>query len=302
MNYLDNFFSRRNAFASVDTKAVLTPITPEQRKKVQETLLEIYKDILDVCEEFNFVPFLAGGCALGAVRHDGFIPWDDDLDLAMLRDQYDEFLKVFTMKYSSKYIVNAPGISSNPKERFSKIIKKGTLFKELITVPDDELNGVFVDIFPIENIPDNAVHMRIKGTVCNIAEFIGSQVFFKEYITPESRALLKQTGRLNYSVRMIIGAVFGIKKSAWWFEFINRIGQYKNSETKRCASVYGRKHYFGEILRRSQIWPPRYIRFCGIRVPVFNDLEGYLTMMYGNYMEIPPVEKREVHMIREIKL
>lgn len=302
MNFLRSIISRRNAFASVDSTDALTPITQEQREQIQNILLEIYKDILEVCNDYHLVPFLAGGCALGAVRHGGFIPWDDDLDIAMMRGQYDEFLEVFAEKYQGKYIVNAPGVSSNPKERFAKIIKKGTLFKELITVSDDKLNGIFVDIFPIENIPDNTVHMRIKGTICNVAEFIGSQVFFKEYITPESKALLIQTGKLNYTVRMIVGTVFGIRKSEWWFEFINRIGRYNDSNTMRCASVYGRKHYFGEILKRSQIWPPRYIEFCGVRVPVFNDLEGYLTMMYGNYMKIPPVEKREVHMIREIEI
>lgn len=301
MDIFRRIFSRRYAYSKIDTSGYMVPISEEQRNQIQAVLLEMYVDILHVCEKYNLVPFLAGGCALGAVRHGGFIPWDDDLDIAMLREHYDILLNVIETEYPDKYIVNAPEKSEKPKERFAKIMKKGTLFKEIVTVPDEDLNGIFVDVFPLENIPDNDIVKTVKGIRCNMAEFIGSQVFLRENATPESKSLLKATGGASYAVRTAVGIIFGVKKSKWWYQHINKLGQYRNNATKRCASVYGRKHYFGEILNRTQIMPPRYVDFCGIKAPVFNDLEGYLTLMYGDYMKIPPVEKREVHMIRELQ-
>lgn len=91
-----------------DYSDLLQELTQEELNCLQQALFAIYQDIELVCKRINVTPFLVGGTALGAVRHGDFIPWDDDLDLAMLREDYDRFLQEFSRTYPDEYIVNAP--------------------------------------------------------------------------------------------------------------------------------------------------------------------------------------------------
>ena len=278
------------------------PISDEDRDRLQKVLLEMYEDVLSYCSKENMTPFLVGGSALGAIRHGGFIPWDDDLDIGLLRSEYNRFLTGFEKEFGDKYIVNAPGRQSKTRARFTKIMKKNTIFRELTSIPDEELNGVFIDVFPIENVPDGGVRRRIKGLLTDAVAFISSQVFTKENCSRESLETLKRTGALNYYVRMITGTVFGLKNSSWWFRQYDRVSQFGDNSTKQVTISSGRKHYFGEIIDRNTVLPPRYVSFDGLSAPVFGKAENYLSNLYGNYMEIPPESKREKHFIKELRL
>jgi lipopolysaccharide cholinephosphotransferase len=114
---------------------------------------------------------LVGGSALGAIRHNGFIPWDDDLDVGMLRNEYDLFLAAFDEIYHDKYLIMSPGNRNGAKTRFAKILKRGTLLKEFLSTQNDEKNGIFVDIFPIDNVPDSDIQKNIKGILSDILAY-----------------------------------------------------------------------------------------------------------------------------------
>lgn len=294
-------FDQKSALNKIPVDDILILITDEERVKLQHVLLTIYSDIIECCNKYNFTPFLTGGSALGAVRHHGFIPWDDDMDIGMFRDEYDRFLDFFTKEYGDKYIVSAPANTSTSRARFTKIIKKGTLFKEIDSLKDDTMNGIFVDIFPIENIPDNHIIKFFKGIRCDMLSYISSQVFSYQNRTKKSVEILKRTGRINYFVRTVVGIVFGIRNYRVWFKRFDKCSRYNKNDTRYVGIPSARKHYFGEILKRSSFFPARYIDFCDIKAPVYNDVEGYLKQQYGDYMTIPPEEKREKHYIVKLR-
>ena len=98
---------------------ILIEVSDSQRRKLQKAILEMYKDLLDVCNRYGITPYLIGGSALGAVRHEGFIPWDDDIDVGMIREDYNRFLEVFETEMATQYILNAPNYSDEPKARFA---------------------------------------------------------------------------------------------------------------------------------------------------------------------------------------
>ena len=127
-------FRNKQYVMETDYSDLLPEMTEEELKHLQQVLFEMFQDIQLVCQQTNIIPFLVGGTALGAVRHFDFIPWDDDLDLAMLREDYDRFLKEFSRAYPDKYIVNAQVFSDNAKARFAKVIKTGTKCCEIIGI------------------------------------------------------------------------------------------------------------------------------------------------------------------------
>ncbi len=285
-----------------DYSDLLQELTGEELKHLQQALYEIYQDIQQVCNRINVIPFLAGGTTLGAVRHGDFIPWDDDLDLAMLREDYDRFLKEFSRTYPDKYIVNAPGFSGNAKARFAKIIKTGTTCCEIIRNRNEELNGVFVDIFPLDHVPENRLFRRIKGLTCDCLCFISAQVYRTDHEDPLSRAFSRKAGTADYILRTLIGRLFSFSSASKWYNRLDRCMRCKDRGSGLITSAAGQKHYFGEIIPLDDVLPAREIMFHGSSALVFGNVEKYLTMLYGDYMIIPPPEKRWKHFVRELKL
>lgn len=301
MKLLRGIFNGKAALQAVDLSDILISISDDERKKLQKIILDIYKDILGVCQQNGWTPYLVGGSALGAIRHNGFIPWDDDLDVGMLRNEYDLFLAAFDEIYHDKYLIMSPGNRNGVKTRFAKILKRGTLLKEFLSTQDDEKNGIFVDIFPIDNVPDSDIQKNIKGILSDILAYISSQVYTYVNRNQDIVEALKRTGYVNYTVRMLVGKVFSIKSPEWWFEKYDRCVQYSKKTTRFCTIAAGRKHYFGEMIERNKIVPAKFVTFCDIEAPVFNNVNSYLSHMYGDYMKIPPQDKRERHYVKEIR-
>lgn len=303
MKLKKNIFHTKQLYnETCKTYAGLFKIEDSNLARLQNVLLEIYDDLYDVCCKHGITLYLCGGSALGAIRHHGFIPWDDDLDLAMTRKDYEKFKVVFQESLADQYILNAPDYSKQVKSRFPIVIKKGTTYREIICSPDPELQGIKVDIFLIENVPDNRVHRAIKGCFCNILEFIAGQVQLITYAECDqvSKDFLQHSGKLNYFMQKIIRTLFSFRSGDNWLKSVDRHVRYQNENSIDCTLATGRKHYFGEIMPRDVFFPAEKIDFAERQCNVFHDLDTYLRNMYGDYMKVPPVEKRESHLIRHL--
>ena len=297
-----NMFNSKEALTAIDNSDVLIEVTEEQRTALQALLLDMYKEIFEVCSRHNITPFLVGGSAIGAVRHKGFIPWDDDLDIGMTRDDYKCFEKVFDGELGGKYILNAPNRSKKVKTRFPKILKKGTVCREIGDYSPEEECGVFLDIFIIENIPDKALFRKLKGIRVNMLEFISGQVLMVENLGEAEKQFFMKFGRTNYTIRKAIGILFSFRSSTSWFNSLDKAFQYHDNNTLYCGLPAGRKHYFGDCHLRKDVLPAKLVQFCDIQAPVFNNVDAYLTKLYGDYMTIPPASKREKHYLKELRL
>lgn len=284
------------------TSPMMYAMGQHELRALQLYLVGILKDILEFCESRKLCVMLAFGSALGAVRHKGFIPWDDDLDLMMPRQDYDIFLKEFPGEYAHKYRLMAPGLQGETKTNFAKVVDVNTRLFEIMDVDAPYPCGVFVDIFPIENCPTNFVKRKFKWFVSLALMFIcGSTAMwqfrndsFKEFMRQDKKALL------NYRIRLSIGWLFSFFKHRTWCKIYDSFVQEKRETGMLHVPTAGT--YDWEGLDKEIILPQRYIEFEGIKVPVPNDIHEYLTRRYGDYMQIPSEDKRERHFVVDFKI
>ena len=268
-------------------------LSADELARLKSDLLDIYMDIQEVCDRNGIRCMLLGGSALGAIRHKGFIPWDDDFDVGMPREDYERFKSIFKDELGKKYILNGPNYEGNPTNRFPKVLKKGTRFIEAGMREDDDRACIKIDIFILENVPDCTLIKNIKGLYCTGLMFIYGRVCSYE-------AWKQESSKKPMTVRQLMGMPFSFCPSKKWADRVDNACKYRNNNTKFMGIPTGRKHYFGEILPREVFLPPKQGVFEGksVYLPAQTDL--YLKNLYGEYMTLPPEEKREHHYIKTI--
>ena len=299
---LSSFFEAKSKISTLTGLASAIEIDDELRREIQAALLSMYRDVEQVCKKHGIRLFLCGGSALGAVRHKGFIPWDDDMDTAMSRDDYEKFKDIFDAELSDKYLLVAPDVGEGSRSRFPKIMKKNTVFRELGNHSPKEKCGLFIDIFIIENTPENHIIRKWKGCLSDILVFIGGQVLLIEENDSDMKAAYRSAGRFQYAIRKVVGRFFSFRKTALWNQTIDHFIQCNENQSQYCSIPTGRRHYFGELLPRSTFFPGREGVFEGEKVLLFQNVDRYLQNLYGDYMTIPEEKDRESHFVSEIWL
>ena len=276
-------------------------LSDQELHRLQKTLLNAYKDIEACCEKHGLSIAMTGGNAIGAIRHKGFIPWDDDVDLMMTRDDYEVFKEIFDSELGKRYVLNAPNFSVAPTNRFAKILIKGTRFVELDT-ENDERACIKLDLFVLENIPNNRFIRLVKGHFCNALMLIASSVETYEYDIHHGKSSFTGTkeGLKRQKQMVFIGRLFAFRNKYKWLNSVDKHCQYKHATTQ-IGTTTGSFHYFGTIMNREIILPFRKVPFEETTVYIPKDYDIYLTRIFGNYMEIPPVDKREHHFVSEIR-
>lgn len=127
----------------------------EQLKKLQKVEVEIVSEVIRICNKFNLDYFTVGGTTLGAIRHNGFIPWDDDIDIGLIRTDYDKFIKVAPNELRKEFVLQHYETEKATPTYHAKVMKKGTIFLEGYARNIDIEHGIFVDIMPFDKVPDD---------------------------------------------------------------------------------------------------------------------------------------------------
>lgn len=269
--------------------------------RVQDVVLNIAEDVVGVCEDEKIVYHLTGGSALGAVRHKGFIPWDDDMDIDMLGEDFDRFMKAFNKKYGDKYWINTCH-TPNYGGCGNKVRLKGSIFRGRDDLYNEEC-GFFFDIFRIENTPNNFALRKLHGFFCMGFGFLLScRNFYNNRSLMLGLANGNKEAMRAFKVKINIGRLLSFMSVTKWAELTQWVyGLCKNNQSKYVTVPAGRKHYFGEMRLREDFVETTDCEFEGHRWKVPKDYDGYLKSMYGDYMKIPAEEDREKHILLELK-
>ena len=284
---------------------ILREMSAAEQKQLKEALLEEYKVIADFCEKHGLVVFLGGGSCLGAVRHKGFIPWDDDLDLNMPRADYDKLIALIELgEFPDGYEFSYPSKNKDSKNPFLKIYVKNTKNVEIYDVGTSFPKGINIDVFPMENVPSNKLLRYIKAFCFEIVNMIAVSSFYYENKNPQLEEFVNMDEDLNkmYRTRCRLGKMFswvGHRRLTYWAD---KIAQYKK-DSEYVTYPTGRRHYLGEIMPRSVFLPVSKGIFEGVEVNLPAQPEKYLENLYGKtYMQVPPPEKRERHFVVEFEI
>ena len=287
-----------DAFKSM-TAAGAREISPEELRALQKALLGILDDIASVCVAEKIEYVLGGGSALGAIRHQGFIPWDDDLDVNMPRGEWTRFRDAFEARFGEKYVVYEPWRPASYPLAFPRIRLRGTsvVTREDLLFPELE-HGAFVDVFLLENTFDNGLMRRIHGVGSMALGFLYScRKHFLE------RRLLRAWGMnsLAFRLKRAVGFFLAWMPLGAWTRLWDRWNRMCGNTASRFVTFpVGRKHFFGELAPRDEMTGNREMTFEGRKVKCPNGLENYMVRLYGpDYMTPPPEDARERHVVFE---
>lgn len=261
----------------------------DEIKKVQSVIYSIFKDFDKFCRENDIHYFLVAGTALGAVRHGGFIPWDDDIDVAMDIKNYKRFLEIAkTNMGSDKYFVQNYMTEKNYNTFFTKVRLNDTVYEEFAVKKMDIHKGFWIDIFPFYNIPDDDEEWK---KMSKRLVFIEKLFNFKKCGYSNFSTGSKTVQAFKNVARIILHYVLVLVPSSYLISKRNKIAEkYLHVETKRIgASSY---HF---IIEKEELYPIKDIDFVDMKAYGPNDIHKYLTRHFGDYMKLPPVEQRITH-------
>ena len=258
---------------------------------LQKKELEIFKAFAKVCEKHHLQYFLVGGSALGAIRHKGFIPWDDDIDVGMPRKDYDKFVELQAEFECTPYFIQTWKSDPHYIYNYGKLRDSSTTFIEN-TYTNHRINhGVWIDIFPIDGF-SKTIKPREKFKKKIL--YIWLNVYFA-YLP----ALMKHIRKSTFFKDLFFNIVAGLF-------YIFDIAHYRNKYIDRYAKKISLKeckmagNLFGFNMKREAM-PielfQEYVKlpFEDIEVNVLKDYDTYLRNLYGDYMKLPPVEKQVGH-------
>ena len=254
-------------------------------------LYQILAEIDRVCKKHDIPYFIQGGSAIGAFYNKGIVPWDDDVDVGMTRENYNRFLEVAPKELGAEYFLEWFGTEDNTPFYFAKVKRNNTLFVEHIWKDMDIHHGVFVDIFPYDRIPDNKTlekwhRLRAKFWInC----FMGKQIWLWKHCGKcQIEAPLPKSWISCAAIRVVCSL---LSRKAIYNKMCRVMGRYNNCETEYINIVRMPK----DQIRRRYAENPVLMEFGGMMIPVPDNVEEYLRHHYPNLRPVLPVEEQVNH-------
>lgn len=255
-------------------------------RKLQLIELETLKEVLRICEKHDLKYFMVYGTLLGALRHNGYIPWDDDMDIAMPEEDYDRFIQYAKEELKPEFFLHCLDTDPRYFPNAIRIRRNDTTFLPNVYCGADFVhNGVWIDVFPLHYAKsDNSLAEKIKFTMCR-----------RVFDALNAINVLGVNGK-NPVKKICAAAIqkMDLRTLRKWSEMVARSCKKKDGKYYVCEYVdRNMKHWYHPI---EHFGEGRMHEFEGIRCNIPVKAEKVLQQIYGDYMQLPPEEKRVGHL------
>lgn len=258
---------------------------------LHEADLEIVKEVVRICDENGLMYYMLGGTMLGAIRHKGFIPWDDDIDLGLPRKDYEKFLEIAPKLMPNHLkLVN---YKTDPDYHYyiTRILDTETKVIENRFASEGKYTNVSIDIFPLDGSPNNSLLRKIYCTRLMVHRAMSSLA---------NKALMDVNKKRKWKEKLLFDfmRLFPTDKMFNFYNQLNKcdklLKKYPMSESLYTGNMMG-AYKVRELVDTSWYGEDVFYDFEGIKLRGFKEYDKYLTQLYGDYMKLPPEDRRRIH-------
>lgn len=254
-------------------------------KELQSLVLQTMMDIHQFCEKNKIDYYIIAGTVLGAIRHNGFVPWDDDIDIAMTRDNYDKFKSLF----GKDKIMNCYFLQDYLTDKdFGLALMRVCIPNTLLDWPAQNhlrnCKNAYIDIFPLDVVPTNA---RQQARQANMIKQLNLLCNLKLY------RVSNKSNIVNYTLKTVMHGLLFFVPIKWLVKLKLRImRKYENENSPYLCSMQSHYSYSKQKMLKTIYGKPTLIPFEDTFFYGPEKTDEYLSQLYGDYMRLPPVEKR----------
>lgn len=266
-------------------------------KKVQTLSVELLKIFVKICEENNLTYYFTGGALIGVLRHKGFIPWDDDIDVGMPRKDYEKFLEIVNNNPLQGYKISNRFTDENWYFCMSQFLDEETEI-EIDLAAEKRKSYLWIDIFPLDGLPTNKVHRWVRVKHILYLRYLVQLLHVSIQVDTHRKRPWYERAILNTFKIIPLNKILDtanllnkletvLKKSDFYISEYsgNMLGRYREKEVVRTE-------YFGKPVKAE---------FEKILINIPEKSHELQTALYGDYMKLPPIENRVAHNVRIIK-
>lgn len=266
-------------------------LNDEMLSHIQDVELKILKDFIKICEDNDIEYYLIFGTQIGAIRHQGFIPWDDDIDIMLFREDYEKFLKVMENNPNEQYTIFDSRYNSEYFFQFGRMSLNDTYWAEYWDEQVSFKLGIHIDLFILDNLPDNNIKrwFHIQRCYYMARVYSISVLKFNNYSKIVNLAL-------NFVHNLL--RLFNFTPDYFQKKLYGLFTKYNGRSSGKYVtdlSLVERVTFL-----RTDYKPPKKVKFENIEGNIPNNDYNTLTPIYGDYMQLPPEEDRVAHILNEI--
>ncbi|MBR5349023.1 MAG: LicD family protein [Lachnospiraceae bacterium] len=261
-------------------------------KELHEVELEMLLQLRRICEKYKLTYYLSGGTFLGAVRHQGFIPWDDDMDIALPREDYRKFVKVVNKELPEGMEFKCYATDPDYHHPVARLVNhKVCVINHSFS--DDRIEPAWIDIFPLDGMPDGKIALKLQKIRLLWRRVTIGWANYKDVQDTKPNRPWYEKFLMFIGTTLKPGRFMNLTKQ--YAKLEKTLMRYPASKSRvymnfngayRFNSIMDKKKYYGKGALYT---------FEGEQFPAPANYDAYLTKIYGDYMKLPPEEKRNTH-------
>lgn len=260
-------------------------------KKLQLMELDMFKEVVRICDKYDLTYFMSAGTFLGAVRHKGFIPWDDDMDMRMPRDDYEKLIKILPVELKSPYIACHYSIDKKYHRYFCRVENTKAQLVRTHTINEQKSN-IWMDIFPLDGMPENKIYFNLRKIHLLYRKMMLQLSVFDEIIDVKKKRPWYENVIVYLATNTNIQKHLSLDKM--WEKLDNALKSY-SCEKSNYYMNFMSAYKFKDIMPKSVYGEGKLYAFEDTKFKGAEDSDTFLKTLYGDYMKLPPEEKRNNH-------